>query len=128
MRIIPTIALVILLNSPLVAMAAAPYSHMSGGITSDERAEIDRTQQGNYSLKLLFARPSGELQSDVRVTITDSSGQVVVDTVSDGPYFLVALPEGSYTATGQVAGEVKSEAIKVAASRQKSVTLRFSNP
>ncbi|HUK06721.1 MAG TPA: carboxypeptidase-like regulatory domain-containing protein [Stellaceae bacterium] len=71
-------------------------AYISGGIGGDEQ-EAMRAAARNYNLHLLFAEQgSGEYLSDIKVTITNPQGAVVLSTVSSGPYFMARLPAGHY--------------------------------
>ncbi len=86
----------------------------------------DRTIRRDFSLKLVFARKQGPFVAGVRVTIFDQGGNKILETVSDGPWLFVDLPEGSYRVVARpekgagAAGEVK-----VTAGRQKSLYLTW---
>ncbi len=68
---------------------------LTGGIGETEWQAMEGRAHA-YSLKLLFAAERAYL-SDVAVRLTDSKGQMVLDTVSKGPMLLVQLPPGRYT-------------------------------
>ena len=103
-------ALALVLGAAWVCPAAAetpavptiPY--LSGGIGKEERARIQQ-QQGRYNVHLEFiTKPRWTYLAGVRVNIRDKAGKVIVDAVSDGPWFLLKLPEGKYTATVEARG------------------------
>lgn len=82
----------------------ADISYVSGGIGGAERAAL-RAAASSYNLHLLFAgQGSGEYLSSVKVTIANQSGVVVLDAVSDGPYFMARLPAGRYRVTADAGG------------------------
>ena len=87
---------------------------MSGGIGGAERQAL-RAAAPNYNLHLLFAgQGTGEYLSDVKVTITDASGVVVLDAVSEGPYFLARLAPGRYRVTADLGnGNAQTRAVTV---------------
>ena len=77
----------------------ADISYVSGGIGGAERAAL-RAAAPNYNLHLLFAgQGTGEYLSNVKVTIADQHGVVVLDAVSDGPYFMARIGPGRYRVT-----------------------------
>ncbi len=64
----------------------------SGGIGADERAEAP-----NEGTRLVFALQSGAFLSRVQVSITNSQGEEVVNTVTNGPWLVLDLPDGQYS-------------------------------
>jgi hypothetical protein len=50
----------------------------------------------DFNWKLEFAVAQGSYLSDVWVRITKPTGEVVVNSLSDGPWFLTKLPAGTY--------------------------------
>jgi hypothetical protein len=72
-------------------------TYLSGGFDREEALAIQAEARG-YSLSLGFsAGERRESLADVKVTIKDSAGKVVLDTFSTGPIMLVKLPAGQYT-------------------------------
>jgi hypothetical protein len=53
----------------------------------------------DYNLKLVFAVGSGAFLSGLTVVIQDDTGNTLIHTASNGPWFLAKLPEGEYTIT-----------------------------
>lgn len=74
----------------------------NGGISLEERASAP--QEGT---KLEFFVASGAYLSDVNVRIEDQAGNELVNTVTDGPWLILDLPEGEYNvyASFEDAGE-----------------------
>ena len=71
--------------------------YISGGVSEDERAELE-TLSGQFNLRLLFAmQGSGNYLADVRVRILDPSGAVVLSAEAKGPWFFAQLPPDTYT-------------------------------
>ena len=92
---------------------AAGISHITGGIGSEEQAYFKQSKP-NYNTYLLFVdRKSGAYLADVTVQVKDSKGQTVFDEMSEGPYFYLDLPNGSYTITASYEGVEKSHRVKV---------------
>jgi hypothetical protein len=71
------------------------FAYMTGGVGSGER-EIMQSWAGDYNLKLAFAETSGVYVSDVALSI-DKDGRQMVRTMTNGPWFYIKLPPGSYT-------------------------------
>ena len=76
----------------IIAKSEAYYS---GGVGITERNQMaDMTQ--NFNLKLIFDTPTGAYLSAIAVKIQDAKGHVLIDTVSQGPWFSARLPAARY--------------------------------
>ena len=122
----------IILLSLLLAVAgraaAAEVPILSGGIGESGREEL-AARQSEFSLKLVFAYASGSYLASVAVRIADAaSGEVLVDAVSNGPWFLADLPAGRYRVTATYEGESQSADVSVPAQGLREVTLRWQAP
>ncbi len=110
----------ILLNYPVFAdepqitpQSQGDVTFISGGVGSDEQDAI-KAVRGEYNLNLLFsAQGTGEYLSDVKVSISDSAGNTILDTVADGPMLLAKLKPGSYTVNTEFDGKVSHKKVKV---------------
>jgi hypothetical protein len=72
---------------------------LSGGIGGDESDAIKK-EADSWPLMLELAQastPRAEYISDVPVTIRDESGQIVLETIAEGPFLLIKLPPGKYS-------------------------------
>ena len=94
---------------------------VSGGVSGEERALLDATR-ADYNLSLLFSESSGEYLSDVKVHITDLSGNTVLDAVADGPKLFAKLPSGRYTVNAEVDGKTLSKTVAVKDNHQPAVS------
>jgi hypothetical protein len=95
-----------------VVQTAGNVTYVSGGIGLDAIARME-SMASQHNLKLVFALRSGEYLSDVRVTIADSAGRTVLDTTSDGPWFLATLPRGNYQVNAAFAGRAERRTVAV---------------
>jgi hypothetical protein len=85
----------------------------SGGIGSEGRDAL-RQVQGSYNLKLMFAvQGSGDYLSDVKVKVMDGHGATLLDTISEGPYFLAQLKPGTYKIVADSAGRPQTRTVSV---------------
>ena len=90
-------------------------SYVTGGIGLDESAAIKAAEK-DFSLSLLFAQTTrGEYLSDVRVSIKNQAGKIVLETESDGPMLLARLPVGAYTVSADYGGKVLVRKVRVEA-------------
>ena len=76
----------------IVSKAEAYYS---GGVGISERQEMQEMTKG-CNLKLVFDTKHGDFLSAVAVKIKDAKGRVLINTVSQGPWFSAELPAASY--------------------------------
>ena len=83
-----------------VCVAAESVSFRSGGSSAEDFKVLDRLESG-YSLKLLLAaKGSGAYLADVSVRVQSlPSGDMVLETRTEGPLLLAALPPGRYELT-----------------------------
>ena len=95
-------------NPPEIVKGATEqgFPYMSGGIGIDER-EVMQSWGGAYNLKLSFAEESGTYLSDVKLLIEDETGREMIRTTSNGPWFYVQLPPGTYTIKATFEDETK---------------------
>jgi hypothetical protein len=63
----------------------------NGGISLEERASAP--EEGT---KLEFFLSGGPYVSDVHVVVADDAGNELVNTVTDGPWLILDLPDGEY--------------------------------
>jgi hypothetical protein len=74
---------------------AGTVTYVSGGV-DDASLDALKANLQKYDLKLVFALKSGAFMSSVKVAISDDRGNAVLETTSDGPWFLASLPAGKY--------------------------------
>lgn len=100
-------------------------SFVSGGVGGDERAAM-QAMRADYNLSLLFSvAGSGEYLSDVKVSIKDSSGNNLLDAVSDGPMLFAKLKPGRYTVSADNNGQVMRKTATVGNSRLTSLAFAW---
>ncbi len=86
---------------------------VSGGVGGEEQNAM-RAMQSDYNLNLLFSvQGTGEYLSDVKVTITDTRGNVFLETVADGPKLFANLKAGRYIVTADQDGRVQHKTVTV---------------
>ena len=105
----------------------ANVSYVSGGV-GDESLDRLSAIAGQFNVKLIFAMNSGEYVSNVRVEITDSKGHDVVDTHSEGPWFLARLPVGHYQLVATLSGKAEKRQLDVGANKLSTVDFRWAAP
>ena len=111
-------------NSDEIVQTAGGVSYVSGGIGTDLRDQLS-LRANDFNLKLVFALTSGEYVSGVRVAIADAAGKTLVDTTSEGPWFLAKLPVGNYQIVATFAGNAEKRTIAVGAAKLKTIDFRW---
>lgn len=86
--------------------------YATGGVGIQERACMQK-MANEYNLKLSFAMVSGAYLSDLMVTIQNSSGEALIETRSNGPWFFAKLPEGTYKVSAVCNGEKKTKQVEI---------------
>ncbi|TVM36600.1 hypothetical protein [Oceanidesulfovibrio marinus] len=84
---------------------------VSGGFGKSQRDAM-RAMEKDFDIKLIFALSSGQYLGDVGVVITKGD-EVVMDAVSDGPWFMADLPDGTYDVTATYEGVSNSATFTV---------------
>ncbi len=80
----------------------------------------------DYNLSLLFSmRRSGEYLSGVTVRITDSDGNTVLETLSDGPRLFAKLKPGSYLVTVEGNGQAMQKKATVGDNEMTSLSITW---
>jgi hypothetical protein len=111
-------------NSDAIVQTVGGVPYVSGGVGADS---IDRLTSlaSNFNLKLVFASKSGAYLSDVRVTIADARGRTLLDTTSDGPWFLAKLPVGNYQIVATFAGKAVTQKISIGSAILRTIDFRW---
>src|SRR5688572_10589294 len=99
-------------------------SAVSGGVSVNARDNM-RAQTPPHNLKMVFALNTGNYVSDVQVKVTDRSGKVVLEDVSNGPWLFATLPAGSYNATATYNGTPVTQKITVARGSARTAQFRW---
>jgi hypothetical protein len=81
------------------------FQYMTGGIGIGER-EMMQNWAENYNLKLSFAEKSGVYLADVNVLI-EKDGREMVRAITNGPWFYIQLPPGTYGVKATFKDETK---------------------
>ncbi len=135
-RFTPVVAAILLGAAPLVPVAnatsdesvqtAGRVSYVSGGVGTDSTDRLSSLAR-DFNLKLVFALKSGDYVSDVKVTIADAAGKQLLDTTSEGPWFLAKLPAGNYQVVATFSGKAEKRTIAVGPQKLKTVDFRWSS-
>ena len=102
-------------------------TYMSGGVGLDQQVAMKQTAY-HYPLELEFLE-DGEghafFAAGVQVTITDRTGNVVLDARSDGPFLLATLPDGQYTISADNSGSVKTRRVTIGRDKHTMVVFTW---
>jgi hypothetical protein len=107
-----------------VMQTAGNVPYVSGGIGIDSIDRLD-TMASQFNVKLVFAFKNGEYLSDINVTITDAAGKTIVDTMSNGPWFMTKLRPGQYQIVASFAGQTEKRTVAVGAAKLNTVDFRW---
>ena len=97
---------------------------VSGGVGAESIDKLTAIAT-DFNLKLVFALKSGDYLSNVRVVIADSTGKTLLDTTSEGPWFLVKLKPGKYRIAATAGGNEQKRQIAVTGTRPVTVDFRW---
>ncbi|QIK36780.1 carboxypeptidase regulatory-like domain-containing protein [Caldichromatium japonicum] len=97
-----------------VAQETGSVPYLSGGIGLSGREEMLQVKP-QFNLRLLFAEAGGAYLADIRVRIQDAAGAVLLDAVSQGPWFYVKLPPGRYRVNVDNAGSIQTRDVNIPA-------------
>jgi hypothetical protein len=93
----------------------------NGGISLEERASAP--EEGT---KLEFFLAGGPYLSDVHVVVADAQGNELVDTVTDGPWLILDLPDGQYNVQASLNEEQVQSGMITVDSRSEKFGYMFS--
>ena len=106
--------------SPTMMKTANGIQYVNGGVGIEERASL----HSDFPLKLIFAEGKPYI-SDVNVTIMNSSGKAVFETLANnGPWLFVNLPPGSYRVEATFKGVTRDTSVRIPSrSARTNITL-----
>jgi hypothetical protein len=70
-------------------------TYETGGVGLEERAAMQKSIK-DYNVRLVFANTKGWYLSSIPVQIKGTDEKVLLNKESNGPWFWVSLPQGSY--------------------------------
>lgn len=98
-------------------------SYVSGGIGESE-LEMMQGRAKDYSLEFVFVqklKQKEEYLADINVRIQDAHHNVVLETVTEGPYLFLNLPKGRYSVSAEYKGDVKLRNVVVNTKKHQKV-------
>lgn len=129
MRLVLSAILSLTLLSPawaadhLTPQVQGEVSYVSGGIGEEERETL-RGIAGDFNLKLTLAsQQEGSYVGGVKVNVRKIQGPVLLEAVSEGPWFYAKLPPGRYQVSATY--QEKSQQKTISIGPRGSSDLRF---
>lgn len=122
-----------MLLAPAVALADIPdwqtspagVRYVSGGVGQEERTGMEQ-RYGTAAMRISnVVEGSGAFLSGVVISVTDSGGTELLKAKSDGPWFFVELPSGSYTVRSEMGDAAQTRNVQVDSLRQQRVIFRW---
>ena len=101
-----------------------PFTSGGVGIESIDRLN---SRSSEFNLKLVFALSSGEYVSGVKVVVRDAKGKPLLDTSSEGPWFMARLPDGIYQIAATLSGKTVNRRISVGEEKLRVVNFRWAS-
>jgi len=86
--------------------------YMTGGVGSNERAAMEEMAE-EYTLKLVCALNTGEYLTQIHVVVREPDGEILLNTLSNGPLFFADLPRGRYGITVTYRNQRKFREVEV---------------
>jgi hypothetical protein len=96
----------------LQAQQQGNITFVSGGAGDEDRDALKQVES-QYNLRLLFAAKNGDYLANIAVTLSDTRGRALLDTIADGPIFYAHVPPGRYRLTVSNQGQSQSRDISI---------------
>lgn len=118
------VATAVVLLALTVAARAADVPFVTGGVGSDERAEL-QAKEKDYNLKIVAAATSGAFVADVAIVIESSGKQRVLEATMEGPILLAKLAPGTYTIKATYGASTQTQTVNVPAQGLREASFRW---
>lgn len=82
------------------------FPYLFGGVSTNER-ELMEERAKHYNLRLMFAEKNGPYLSDVTLALASVKEGELVTIATNGPWFFIQLPPGTYNVKATFQGETK---------------------
>ncbi|MGF1627598.1 MAG: hypothetical protein ACFCVH_22190 [Alphaproteobacteria bacterium] len=106
------------LAAPALAQLPSQVPFTCVGAGADQR---ERAANVPYTLKLVYAEPSGHFLADVTTRVIDGNGTVLLHLICGGPWLLLDLPAGTYQIESSFGGETKTQSVTVGQGRREQL-------
>lgn len=94
--------------------------YVTGGIGIEEEQALAEMAK-EYTLKVVTALTCGDYLNKINLLIEDKDGNIVLETVTDGPILYANLQPGKYTVSASAYGEEYKKPLTTKAGRQKQL-------
>ncbi len=113
-------------NDDAAIQTAGTVTYVSGGVGTES---IDRLKAlaADFNLKLVFAMTSGEYVSGAKVAIADANGKTLLETTSEGPWFLAKLPNGNYRIVATLDDKALNRQVSIGPGKNRTVDFRWTS-
>jgi hypothetical protein len=108
---------------PMAAGAAQVGEYISGGIGSEERSMFEQ-RKSEFNLEVKTALTSGHYLGNVEVSFIQGD-RVVLQGVTDGPFFFAKLAPGKYTVHARYNDQELIQTVSAPESGMHEVMFRF---
>lgn len=118
------------LGTPVVQTSGADgsVSFVSGGTGASEKNWF-KANASQFNLKVTYNDTTGHNLAGVNTTLTNSSGETVVSTTTEGPFLLVKAKPGTYTLASTYEGVSQSKKVTLGkGTGYVAVTFADTNP
>ena len=92
--------------------AAQVINYTSGGVGQESQRYLEEHER-RYNLKLTTAYKTGHYLANVGVTVADKQGNIVISTMTDGPFFYADLQPGTYQVSAQYDGTIHNKTVTI---------------
>lgn len=102
-------------------------TYVSGGIGKGEVAEMKRLAK-NYPLEIVCVQKEDGVEgyiADVKLQISDTKGNLVLDVATDGPFLLADLPKGKYTITAEYNNTIKTNHVTIGGKKHQRLVFAW---
>jgi hypothetical protein len=102
-------------------------SYVSGGICTGGVEQM-KSMAKDFPLEVVLVEKAEENEkenyiADVKVKINDAKDNLILDVVTEGPFLLVDLPDGSYQITAEFHHVIKTRKVKINKNKHERVVL-----
>lgn len=112
----------------LADSAPGGVCYISGGISGDEVSQF-KSHAKEYQLEIVFVQKADTESNDrieeyiagVQLQIKDAKGNLVVDMMTEGPFFLANLPPGKYQVSADHEGVIKHNMVNISAKKHQRI-------
>ena len=110
------------------SVTTGDITYLSGGIGDSESAAMSAIAK-KYPLEIVFVQRQNQREeylAAVELQIKDHHQNVLLDIVTEGPYFLADLPIGKYLLVAEYNGNTKQQWVSVIAKKHQKIVFWWS--